>query len=162
MRLIAVSDTHRNFDPLYRLVLAEQRKTDLFIHLGDGEQEADDLRSVFPHLPLLTVRGNCDLFSDAPDHRIFEEDGVRLLACHGHSFSVRSGLDGLRAFARANGVKVALFGHTHRRCCLNEGTLTLMNPGSLCEPRDGIRNSYGVIELVNGQVFCHLEQLADP
>ena len=160
MRIVVVSDTHRDFDRLYRLALVEKGRTDLFVHLGDGEQEVDDLRAAFPGLALLSVRGNCDLFSTAPDHLLFEEGGIRLFACHGHSFSVRYSLDGIRSFARSNGVRVALFGHTHRRCCLNEGTLTLMNPGSLSEPRDGIFNSYGVIEIVNGQPFCHLEQLA--
>lgn len=159
MRIVVVSDTHRDFDRLYRLALMQQGRADLFIHLGDGEQEVDDLRAAFPSLPLLSVRGNCDLFSTAPDHQVFEEGGVRLFACHGHNFSVRRGLDGIRSFARANGVRVALFGHTHCRCCVNEGTLTIMNPGSLSQPRDGIPNSYGVIEIINGQAFCHLEQL---
>ncbi len=160
MRIVVVSDTHRDFDRLYRLALAQRDQTDLFVHLGDGEQELDDLRAVLPTLPIRAVRGNCDLFSTAPERLIFEEAGVKILACHGHTLSVNSGLDRVRAFCHQNGIALALFGHTHRRCCLNEGALTLLNPGSLSEPRDSFRDSYGVVELVNGQPFCHLEQLA--
>lgn len=160
MRIVVVSDTHRDFDRLYRLALVEKGRDRSFVHLGDGERRLTSCARPFPDWPCSRSRGNCDLFSLAPDHLLFEEGGVRLFACHGHSFSVRYSLDGIRSFARSSGAKVALFGHTHRRCCLNEGTLTLMNPGSLSEPRDGIFNSYGVIEIVNGQPFCHLEQLA--
>lgn len=86
MRIVVVSDTHRDFDRLYRLALVEKGRTDLFVHLGDGEQELDDLRAAFPGLALLSVRGNCDLFSTAPDHLLFEEGGIRLFAATGTAF----------------------------------------------------------------------------
>ena len=157
MRIVVVSDTHRDFDRLYRLALVEKGRTDLFVHLGDGEQEVDDLRAAFPGLALLSVRGNCDLFSMAPDHLLFEEGGVRLFACHGHSFSVRYSLDGIRSFARSSGAKVALFGHTHLPHQAVEDGVLLLNPGSLGYAPDlGSGLGIGVLELEDGQLRAAL------
>ena len=38
-RIIVVSDTHRDYKSLERLVLMHKKTADLFIHLGDGAQE---------------------------------------------------------------------------------------------------------------------------
>ena len=154
MRIVVVSDTHRDFDRLYRLALVEKGRTDLFVHLGDGEQELDDLRAAFAGLALLSVRGNCDLFSTAPDHLLFEEGGIRLFACHGHSFSVRYSLDGIRSFARSNGVRVALFGHTHVPHAEQRGKVFLFNPGSCGRCYTG-PDTYGLLTLENGKVTAY-------
>ena len=157
MRIVVVSDTHRDFDRLYRLALVEKGRTDLFVHLGDGEQEVDDLRAAFPGLALLSVRGNCDLFSMAPDHLLFEEGGVRLFACHGHSFSVRYSLDGIRSFARSSGAKVALFGHTHVPLVDYDGTLWVMNPGTA---GDYTRPTCGLLTIREGAVICSVQNIS--
>ncbi|WMJ85046.1 YfcE family phosphodiesterase [Oscillospiraceae bacterium LTW-04] len=157
MRILVVSDTHHDFDTLYRLVLREKDRIDLLLHLGDGAQDVDDLRAVWPLLSMRFVRGNCDYTSTAPDTAVVEADGVRLLLTHGHLFNVNYTTERLAAEARRQNATVALFGHTHRQLCRSELGVQVMNPGSLSKPRDG-KFGYGVIETVQGQPVCSLHR----
>lgn len=157
MRILVVSDTHHDFDALYRLVLREKDAIDLLVHLGDGAQDIDDLRAVWPLLPVRFVRGNCDYISTAPDTTLVEADGLRLFLTHGHLFDVNRTTERLAMQARRQDAAVALFGHTHRQLCRDVLGVQLLNPGSLGKPRDGKRG-YGVIEVVQGQPVCSLHR----
>ncbi len=157
MRILVVSDTHHDFDTLYRLVLREKDTIDLLVHLGDGAQDMDDLRAVWPLLPIRFVRGNCDYISTAPDTAIVETGDARLLLTHGHLFCVNETTERLAAQAQRQNADIALFGHTHRQLCRDVLGVRLMNPGSLSKPRDGQRG-YGIIELVQGQSVCTLHR----
>lgn len=42
-------------------------RPDVIIHLGDHSRDTAILREKFPEIPLYSVRGNCDISSDAPD-----------------------------------------------------------------------------------------------
>lgn len=160
MRIIVCSDTHGDFDALYHLVEKEKASTDLFIHLGDGEAELDDLRAVFPALPLLAVRGNCDFYSTAPIATSFcqgnpeDANAVRLFLTHGNTYRVGESLIPLIHAARTANAEIALFGHTHRKLVDRRDGLWLCNPGSLARPRDSGR-SYAVIEKQNGILSCY-------
>ncbi len=157
MRILVVSDTHHDFDTLYRLMLREKDAIDLLLHLGDGAQDIDDLRAVWPLLPVRFVRGNCDYVSTASDTALVEANGTRLLLTHGHLFDVNYTTERLAAEARRQDAAVALFGHTHRQLCRSELGVQLMNPGSLGKPRDGKRG-YGIIEIVQSQPVCSLHR----
>ncbi len=157
MRILVVSDTHHDFDTLYRLMLREKDAIDLLLHLGDGAQDIDDLRAVWPLLPVRFVRGNCDYVSTASDTALVEANGTRLLLTHGHLFDVNYTTERLTAEARRQDAAVALFGHTHRQLCRSELGVQLMNPGSLGKPRDGKRG-YGIIEIVQSQPVCSLHR----
>lgn len=157
MRILVVSDTHRNFDSLYDLLLCEKSRMDLLLHLGDGEQDIDDLRAVEPLIPVRFVRGNCDYISTAADTAVVEVEGVRILLTHGHAFDVNHSLERLAAEARRQNTTVALFGHTHRQLCRFENGIQFMNPGSLSKPRDG-KPGYGIIEVIQGQPVCSLHR----
>lgn len=157
MRILVVSDTHHDFDALYRLVLREKDAIDLLVHLGDGAQDIDDLRAVWPLLPIRFVRGNCDYVSTAPDTAIAEVNSTRLLLTHGHLFGVNDTTERLAMQARRQNAAIALFGHTHRQLCRDVLGVQLMNPGSLGKPRDGKRG-YGVIEMVQEQPVCSLRR----
>lgn len=157
MRILVVSDTHHDFDALYRLVLHEKDAIDLLVHLGDGAQDVDDLRAVWPLLPVRFVRGNCDYVSTAPDTATVEIGGLRLFLTHGHLFDVNRTTERLAAQARRQDAAVALFGHTHRQLCRDVLGIQLLNPGSLGKPRDGARG-YGVIEIKQGQPVCSLHR----
>lgn len=157
MKILVVSDTHHDFDTLYRLVLREKNRIDLLVHLGDGTQDIDDLRAVEPLLPVRFVRGNCDYTSTAPDWTIVEAEGVRLFLTHGDLFGVRVSTDRLASQARQQNADVALFGHTHRQFYQAVPGVQLLNPGSLSKPRDGKRG-YGMIEIIQGQPVCSLHR----
>ena len=157
MRMLVVSDTHHDFDALYRLVLREEDHIDLLLHLGDGAQDIDDLRAVWPTLPVRFVRGNCDYVSTAPDTAVVEADGLRLLLTHGHLFDVNRTPERLATEARRQNAAVALLGHTHRQLCREVLGVRLLNPGSLSKPRDGARG-YAAIEVVRGQPVISLHR----
>lgn len=157
MRILVISDTHGDFDTLYRLWQSEKHRTDLLLHLGDGEQDIDDLRAVDPLVPMRFVCGNCDYRSTAADTALVQADGLRILLTHGHVYYVNESLSRLASEARRQKADIALFGHTHRQLCRTENGITVMNPGSLAKPRDGKRG-FGVIELIEGQPVCSLHR----
>ena len=66
---------------------------------------------------------------------IIEIEGYKILVTHGHYYYVNSGVDNLKAYAREQGVDIAMFGHTHVPYFEVDDELTILNPGSLTYPR---------------------------
>mgnify|MGYP000411403135 FL=1 len=56
MRILVVSDTHRDQYSLEQAVL-RQPKAEVVIHLGDGADEAEMVKAKFPEKTFLQVRG---------------------------------------------------------------------------------------------------------
>jgi len=160
LKILVVSDTHRSFEPLLRLAQKYRKTVDLIIHLGDGEDDVDDLRATEPYMAVRNVCGNCDYRSFAPGSDVIELEKVRIFFTHGHIYGVDYTLDKLAAEARKNNATVALFGHTHRQTCKEVFGVQCINPGSPSKPRDG-KFGYAILELNNGHASCSLMQLED-
>ena len=77
-----------------------------------------------------------------------EIEGVKIFACHGHLYSVKSGYDKLLYKAEELGCDIALFGHTHVATVLEYGSTTLINPGNLSRYS---QNSYCYLVIHNGK-----------
>ena len=139
MKVLVFSDSHRSLRSMRDAV--ELEKPDFLIHLGDLEEDAENLAAEYPRLPLTSVAGNCDgWIVHGPLQRTAVYGGKRVLLSHGHIWRVKSGYDAAIAEARRAGVDILLFGHTHTAYCERmEDGLWVMNPGSV---RDG---DYGVI-----------------
>ena len=154
MKLLLLSDSHGCDRYMIRAV--ERLQPTHVIHLGDHTRDAEDLRRVFPMLPVVSVRGNCDYGDNTPEQRLVDFDGVRVLMCHGHRHGVKSGLLRYSMAARENQVDVALFGHTHLAYCEEYQGFWLLNPGScgLCASP-----SCGVVEISNGKASCRIVRL---
>ena len=145
MKITVVSDTHNNFDILYDIV-RKNLDSDLFIHLGDGEREFEDVRSAFSDKAFVYVKGNCD-YGDWPLFSRLSLGGHEFYICHGDRFP-RSELAGyLYATAQTNGCDIALFGHTHVPYDKTVNTVRLFNPGSPSLPRGMSAPSYGIITI---------------
>ncbi len=145
MKIVVVSDTHKNFNALNETVNANP-DADLFIHLGDGENEARDVHNLHPDKAMIYVRGNCD-FGMHRETEVVNVNGYKIFCCHGHLQGVHGGLDGLLRDARLNDCRIALYGHTHLyRSEVIDG-IFVMNPGSLDSPRNHNLPTYGVIEI---------------
>ena len=134
MRVIVISDTHRDFRTLRPIVDKHRGEAGLFLHLGDGAREIDDLLALYPGLPLEAVRGNCDFASRWPVTHVTLAEDVKIFLCHGYTF--RS-VDEITAQARNNGCRIALYGHTHRGETHYDEGIYVMNPGSPSCPRNG-------------------------
>lgn len=130
------------------LDITEREKPDEIIHLGDHLRDAQTLAFAFPDIPMTRVPGNCDAWTGVPDRLALEREGVRILLAHGHQWGVKSGPDQALAAARAYGADILLYGHTHEAVCRREGSVLLLNPGTV--GGRWTRATYGVIEIENG------------
>ena len=154
MRIIAFSDSHRHYQNVSKLFDQTQLTTDLYIFLGDGEGDLDNMQFLYPDKKILTVAGNCDYNSMEPFVGTIEVAGKRIIYTHGHLQHVGLGMDGLKKLAKDNGADVVLFGHTHVRRCEYEDGIYYINPGSLGKPRDGLPPSYAAIDIIPAGVLC--------
>lgn len=132
MQWIAAADSHGY---AFRLkdIAARHPGVAGLLFCGDGLNELPPLRAYF--LDCIAVRGNCDLFSDAPEERAVTLGGQAVYLCHGHRWGVKHGLMSLSLRAEEMGARVAVFGHTHRPLNLFERGILFVNPGALANGR---------------------------
>lgn len=154
MRIIAFSDSHRHYQNVHKLFETTHLTTDLYIFLGDGENDLDNLIYLYPDKKILSVAGNCDFGSLNPRMGSVEVCGKKILFTHGDHQNVRYGISRLKSLARDNGADVVLYGHTHCRRCDYEDGVYFINPGSIGSPRDGLSPSYAAIDIIPAGVLC--------
>lgn len=132
MRIIVMSDSHTAYSRVLDIVQSNQ-SADLFIHLGDGEDEFDRVAACYPEKAFLGVRGNNDWHSEKPGVGFITLEGVKIMYTHGHLFSVKWGLDQLIREGVAQDARVMLYGHTHvARRDYVDGRY-IINPGSVAD-----------------------------
>jgi putative phosphoesterase len=154
LRIVVVSDTHRNFRRLENVVLS-QPEADLFIHLGDGEDEAEAVSEIYPHKQFIILSGNCDFGSVRPDRGETVIAEKRIFYTHGHAFRVKFGLRRLTDEARRRHADVLLFGHTHVPMSTYADGLHILNPGSLGYPRISLP-SYGTVDITEAGIVTNI------
>ncbi len=162
MRVGVLSDTHGGLKA-WEDSLRVFDGVDLIIHTGDILYHGP--RNPFPDkhdpkglaqainslsVPLLVARGNCDadvdqLAIDFPilsPYLIYDLNGIRLFAHHGHLFSEEEVLK----FAKKLGVKLVLSGHTHLATLERKEGIWFFNPGSPSLPKGKDGPTVGLIE----------------
>lgn len=144
MKIIAVSDSHGSRSLLREAVqqALAGAPVDVFVHCGDGVRDVDAVAPLLtdanPNVRIYTVRGNCDMGAfRSPALELFEADGVRMMAAHGHAYNVKYGLHQLSSAAAEQGAKIVFFGHTHLPLLDPAGSVTLINPGAVSLRRSG-------------------------
>ena len=157
-RIVVISDTHKDFFTLRKIVERHRQDTDLFLHLGDVEEDVRKIQALYPSLSIRSVRGNCDFGSKSKPVDIVELGCARILFCHGHTMFVSAGTEYLENAAREAGCNVALYGHTHVPYCRYRDGLYVMNPGSPSSPRDG-KASYGIIDITETGLLPYVVKL---
>ena len=159
-RLIVLSDSHGKFSPLEQIVLRHKANADLFIHLGDGMEEWEQVGFYYPEIARMAVRGNCDFCSPEDAEQLIILGGKRIFFTHGHLYGVKGGTGQLLDAAKEKQADLVLFGHTHEAMLSHpSGELYFMNPGSVARPRSG-HASYGVIDITaNGVIVANLAKL---
>jgi putative phosphoesterase len=148
MKIVVVSDTHKDFHVLKQVVDANL-DADLFIHLGDGQHEFIDMQNLYMEKQFVFVLGNSD-FGTAKTDRIVTLGGHKIFCTHGHLYGVHFGVKKLVEKAKLSGCEIALYGHTHIFSMKQTEGVYVMNPGSLESPRGKNPPTYGVIELSEG------------
>ena len=170
MKILVLSDSH-GAQHRIGMALSLNKDYDAVLFLGDG---LGDFYGT-PASGLISVRGNCDMSCiweqgmKTPAEQMLTFDGFRFLMVHGHTLSVKSGIESAMKHAYEMGADVLLYGHTHMRSeryfpkgsefcgTVSDRPMYAFNPGSIGNPRDGAP-SFGVIEIRNGQIlFSHGE-----
>lgn len=149
MKILVLSDSHAGLSFMRRCI--ETVKPDAMVHLGDYYDDGQTIAEENPQIPCYQVPGNCDLhrgWIPDPEIKVIELGGIRIFMTHGHRHGVKQGLYRLMADARAAGVRVVLFGHTHSPVCYEEDGLWVLNPGA----GGSWGGSCGVIEAERGQI----------
>lgn len=145
MRVLIVSDTHRHNDNYFK-VLERVSPVDMIIHCGDVEGSEYAICEG-AGCPVMAVVGNNDFFSDLPRELVFNVGKYKVWVTHGHNFYVSMGNEMLKQEAKARGMDIVIYGHTHRPVIEEEGDIIAINPGSLTYPRqEGKRPSYIMME----------------
>ena len=151
LKILVFSDSHRSLRAMLDTI--EKYKPDTIIHLGDLEDDAEEIGYIFPQIPLISVPGNCDGWTTSLPVRLVSIEGVRILLSHGHLWQVKRGYDLAIREAHKADANILLFGHTHvAHCKQMEDGLWVMNPGA--SP-----SSYGTITIENGSVQCLISYL---
>ena len=146
MKVLIVSDTHGRNANLEKLI-SMAKPFDSLIHLGDVEGSEEYIRRLVDG-PVRIVSGNNDFFCDLPREIEVEIGKYKVLLTHGHYYYVSLNTDELYRQARARGIDIVMFGHTHKPYLETRGGVTVLNPGSLSYPRQaGRRPSYIWMEL---------------
>jgi len=156
---IVISDSHGNMGSLKRII-SQYPHIPFIIHLGDYYRDAVALKQLYPDKEYYMVPGNCDyLVSNASAELILEVEGLRVLLTHGNRYSVKSGLQRLRAKALQDRLDVVLFGHTHIPVIDKTGGCLLVNPGSAGYPRIAGPSTYALLEIGNGMAEARIMEV---
>ncbi len=145
-KIYIFSDTHKNIDGCID-VISNAGKIDAIIHAGDHADDAYDLHSIFSDIPMYSVRGNCDYFSNEPNDLTVIIEGIKIFITHGHGYNVKMTLSELKAKGKNINADLVVFGHTHRPMVDTDGTMTITNPGSAKS-----LGTYAVAKIENGSV----------
>lgn len=146
MKVLIVSDTHRRNDN-YIKVLERVSPVDLVVHCGDIEG-SEYLIAESAGCPVQMVLGNNDFFSDLPREKEFHIGKYKVWLTHGHHYYVSMSSETIKEEARARGVDIVMYGHSHRPSVDIEPDIIAVNPGSLTYPRqEGKRPSYVIMDL---------------
>ena len=157
MKILIVSDTHgrhRNLD----VVLEREGKIDMLLHLGDLEDDERYIESI-AEWPVHMLSGNNDFFSHLPEEKEIKIGKYKIFMAHGHRYYVSMDTRRIRDAAKARGVDIVMFGHTHKPYIDVEGDLKVINPGSLSYPRqEGRCASYVIMDInANGDAEFELK-----
>ena len=151
MTVLVLSDSHGDVEAMAQAV--EKTNPDLILHLGDCWRDAEELRMLFPRIPMEHVPGNCDFRPGEPAEKLVFWDGLRVLLCHGHTYGVKNSLMSAGYAAMEKEADLFLFGHTHRPLWDQRGKTVFFNPGSIGR---GLSPTCGVIRVENGRADARI------
>ncbi len=149
MRIVVTSDSHRRVGTLLDIVERHLDNADLFINLGDGEDDVDSVLALYPHIKIERVAGNCDWGSTLPLWNTIKFDGKTIFFTHGHPFKVKFGLECIIERAKTENADICLFGHTHNPLCERIDDTYFVNPGAVCD------NSYAIIDIEPSGIMAY-------
>jgi uncharacterized protein len=150
-RVGVISDTHGLLRPE---AIAALRGTDLLLHAGDiGAEEV--LRALEEIAPVVSVRGNNDTQAWArplPETADIEILGTRIHLLHD--------LSQLSFEPEREGIRIVVFGHSHKPCNELRNGVLYFNPGSAGPRRFKLPVALGYLQVENGSAHGRIVELA--
>ncbi|MBQ8412599.1 MAG: metallophosphoesterase [Lachnospiraceae bacterium] len=144
-RVLILSDSHGRNENIQKAI-EKAGKIDLMIHLGDVGREYLQVERM-AGVPTYMVAGNNDYGGLLRDMCVIYIGSHKVLLTHGHRQGVHFGVDRLRYLALENECDIAMYGHTHVPF-LDEGDVTILNPGSISLPRQmGYKKTFMIMEI---------------
>lgn len=148
MKILIVSDTHGRHGNL-EWVLEQEAPIDMFLHLGDVEEDEYYINAALQCRTHL-VAGNNDFYSDLPREKEIMIGKYRVYMTHGHMQYVSMNTRRLKDEGRRRQAHIVMYGHTHRPDIDLSEDVIAINPGSLSYPRQSGRiPSYVIMEIDN-------------
>lgn len=151
---VIISDTHGLGYEVLDGLLPIINSADALVHLGDGLRDLAAYRSLIT-VPIIRVRGNCDVASPDDDDVFVETSAGKVLFTHGHTHKVSGELLDLALFAEESGCRYAFYGHTHTYSEETYHGITLVNVPSLTRPR-GFYRAYCCAFVESGKLLTKI------
>lgn len=161
-----VSDTHlprfgralpRALDAGLRAAAVER-----IVHCGDFTDPiaADLFEEIAPFDAVAGNNDGAELVRRFGRKKVLTIEDVRLGLVHGDEGRSNAERNALAAFADAS-VDVLCFGHSHRPCAEQHGSLLLLNPGSPTDKRVMPTYSYAILRIDGNRAAAELHSFTD-
>lgn len=149
MKIIVASDSHGS-NEILNVVHDQHPDADMFLHCGDLCEDP----GYFPDWTF--VEGNNDFWGAFAPKRIIPVGKHRIYMVHSHRCSYFHREENLVRLAEGYGCDIVCFGHTHRSFMGKLKGIYLLNPGSICMPRDGNPPSYAILRVTDKAVSAKI------
>ena len=148
MKILLVSDSHRDVKYLYEVV--EKENPNIIMYAGDHSSDAYDLNLSFD-IPVYIVRGNCDYddYTGVDIEEIQVDELGKVLLTHGHLFDVKKNMNKIYAMGVEKNANMVIFGHTHIQHLSEFNNILFVNPGAIINHEYAIYQD-GKIEFKGG------------
>ena len=145
MKILVFSDSHSRTEKIVEAIELHKAKCDCIMFLGDGIRDIENVKDMYPQIPIFYVKGNCDLMAqDVETEKVVSLDNFKILITHGHKYGVKGGIGTLVYRARELDVDAVFFGHTHMPLDniieVSGKNIHVFNPGSI-----GYEGYFGVV-----------------
>lgn len=147
MRIVIMSDSHGAVGTLLDIIERHKGNTDLFIFLGDVDNDFDEVLMAYPDIKYKRVAGNNDWYPSHMTSDLITLNGKKIFFTHGHIFHVKHGNEEIIEYCRKIGADICLYGHTHKQFTNYDDGLYIMNPGA------AFTDAYGVIDIVDNGII---------
>lgn len=153
MRIVVISDSHKRQGNIFDIIEKHMDSTDLFVFLGDVDDDFDSVLMLYPDIKYKRVVGNNDFYSPYKVEDEFTFNGKKVFITHGHKYMVKHGYATIISHAKNIGADICLFGHTHVQYSEYINGLYVLNPGAA---RYG---EYAMIDVTNQGIMMILCKL---
>lgn len=157
-----ISDTHlpSRLPYLPSIVLEKLQGVQMILHAGDWE-ELFFLKDLEKIAPVYGVHGNMDSLEvkkKLPAKRVIEVENIKIGLIHGGGspFGIKERVK--REFSE-EGVKLIVFGHTHRALMEWDEDIFFFNPGSPTDKFFTTKNSLGILYVDKDKVWGEIIEL---